>query len=631
MLRSWNFETPIGSALYSDNLTAEALLDALETKQVHCWLHGRKLRMRVRKGTLDSKTLVAISRLKTDLIQALQDRDRAKNGDVDGDEASWPCAIGALIGGVAGAVPILEPTEMARQLRVTFRPLPAATPRAIAQFIRSLADTLQEHGVQVVPWDEAAAQGVDVAEIAQLRSGHRKRRGIVANDINAVIDVERTWTARERLRVAFAEIFYRWTLARRKHLSITQVLHSIAWLDEDLLNQLEDPFRTQIVLVRALDEAMLRPDVTYAQKIRRGLQVLFRSFAQIALQVSRDQLAVVNLNLCDSVYPLTRLSETVRTSLIPKLYVPIRPIPINRFALGTFQPESSHYAERLIELGRCMRPTGLFPPGSALSKVILRRSRRDIFEIMADGRAGVSYGFVAYAEAPHYADGPIELSRSQWADLRALPQISKTHVRQSDTGRRFIRIGEGDQMRFHQVPDLWIMSSRSGANKTGLGGKDVVRVGLTRGCLTMQSAAGAELAKGVRPSYDLYVMFALALGAALYFPSLIRNGAPMVHFHGYPSPDWFGANERWAGALNPSMPCGTFESGIFNFLAIAELARSSNVTPDLITVVEPDHGVNILAADPDYLVARVNEGVASRQIELGGRFYQALKSREREG
>ncbi|MBX5242866.1 hypothetical protein [Rhizobium sp. NLR22b] len=620
-------------SLHPINLTAEALLNTLAAKQIHCWVDGTKLRMRVRQGSLDSETLEAISRLKSDLVQALQDRDRAKDGNVDREEASWPCVIGALIGGVAGAVPVLEPTNMARQLRVTFRPLPATAPRAIAQFVRRLAEILQEHGVRVVPWDEAVKQGANVVDgNAPSRSGREKSRKIVANDINAVIDVERAWTARERLRVSLAETFYRWTLAKRNEgLSITQVLHRIAWIDDDLLNRLEDPFRTQIVVVRALDEAMLRRDVTYREKIRHGLKLLFRSFAQIALQVSHDKLAVVNLNLCDSIYPLARLSETVLTSLIPKLYVPIRPIPIKRFTLASFQPENSRYAERLIELGQRMRPTGLFPAGSTLSKVIRRRSRRDIFEIMADGRAGVSYGFVAYAEPPRYADGPIELSRSQWANLRPLPQLAETHVRQSDTGRWFISIGEGDQTRFHQVPDLWIISSRSGANKTDLRAKDVVRVGLSRGSLTMQSAEGTELAKGVRPSYDLYVMFALALGAALYFPSLIREGAPMVHFHGYPSPDWFAANEQWAGALNPSMPCGTFESGIFNFLAIAEVARRSNVTPDLITVVEPDHGVNILAADPDHLVARVNEGVASRQIELGGRFYQALKSHQREG
>jgi hypothetical protein len=630
-LSSWNFETPIGSALHPTNLTAEALLDSLAAKQVHCWLDGKKLRMRSRKGTLDSETIEAISRLKGNLIEALQNRDRADDYN-DESEAAWPSAIGGLIGGAAGAVPVLEPTDMARQLRVTFRPLPANTPHLLVQFVRRLAELLQDHGVQVVSWEEATMQRPDLAGAAPSGKGKDKRSELVANDINAVIDVERALTLKERLRVALAEGYYRWTRTiGNEPPSITRVLHRIAWLDDSLLSRLEDPFGTQIVVVRAMDEAMLRPDVTYAEKISRGLQVLFRSFAQITLQITRDQLAVVNLNLCDSIYPVAWLRETVLTSLIPKLYVPIRPIPISRFKLRSFQPESSPYAERLIELSRKMRPTGLFPAGSALSKVISRRSRREIFEIMADGRAGVSYGFVAYAEAPQYADDPIELSREQWADLRPLAHIAATHVRQSDTGTWFVSIGEGDQMRFHQVPDLWIISSRSGANKTGLGVKDVVRVGLSRGRLTMQSAEGTELAKGVRPSYDLYVMFALALGAALYFPSLIRKGAPMVHFHGYPNPDWFAANERWAGAHNPSMPCGTFESGIFNFLAIAEIARRSNVTPDLITVVEPDHGVNILTADPDHLVARINEGVASGHIELGGRFYHALKSRQREG
>jgi hypothetical protein len=131
----------------------------------------------------------------------------------------------------------------------------------------------------------------------------------------------------------------------------------------------------------------------------------------------------------------------------------------------------------------------------------------------------------------------------------------------------------------------------------------------------------------IKPSYDIYVMLAISLAAALYTPELIKNGAPIVHFHGYPSFDWFQDNEYCVGMNNPSVPCGTYESGVFNFLGIADLGDQIINDVNLISLVEPDHGTNFIASDLEYLVNRLKAGCVTGQIELGGKNFPSLKNR----
>jgi hypothetical protein len=123
-------------------------------------------------------------------------------------------------------------------------------------------------------------------------------------------------------------------------------------------------------------------------------------------------------------------------------------------------------------------------------------------------------------------------------------------------------------------------------------------------------------------------MVAIALSAALYAPELIENGAPMIHFHGYPSKDWFESNEYWAGVEHPSVPCGTYESGVFNFLSIYNLANQKDTPIALASLIEPDHGTNIITSDLEYLLARLAAGIQQQQIELGGKHFASLTERQ---
>ncbi len=155
---------------------------------------------------------------------------------------------------------------------------------------------------------------------------------------------------------------------------------------------------------------------------------------------------------------------------------------------------------------------------------------------------------------------------------------------------------------------------------------DVLRIGLTDRLLLQLPQEIDPQVIDIKPSYDVYVMLAISLATALYAPELIKNGAPIVHFHGYPVFEWFKPHEYCVGVHNPSVPCGTYESGVFNFLGIASLAHQSSKDMNLISLVEPDHGTNFIAHDLDYLVKRLKTGCAEGQIELGGKHFASLKA-----
>jgi hypothetical protein len=316
----------------------------------------------------------------------------------------------------------------------------------------------------------------------------------------------------------------------------------------------------------------------------------------------------------------------VRKSLIPKIYVPIQPLPLSRFEIGEYDPKESTYAVKLVKFGQELGVTSLLPSGFKINDAVKRKSHRDIVDWMVNGRTGVSYGFVAYAEPPQYI-GAVEISESEWNSLLPIAGFSTDELRQNNIGRRYLKTKIGEKYLFKQLPDIWVVSSRSGSNKTDLNlATDVLRIGL-QDRLLLQLPKGIDPAAGdIKPSYDIYVMVAIALGAALYAPELIKNGTPIFHFHGYPSREWFKSNNEYCtGVDNPSVPCGTYESGVFNFLGIRKLVERYGSDISLACLIEPDHGTNIIASDWEYLVARIKTGVEQAQIELGGKHFHSLR------
>ena len=619
-------------------MNAAEILAKLTQQGVLFWSENSKLNIRSPKGVITPEIQIEIAKYKEDILALIQEMN------VTNDYVHEPLmqgislqTIGKLIGGFSGEsptgyqTPVINPQFMAENLKVTFRPLPDNYDnQVIVRFRQQLIFYLQKHGVKVIPWKEATTELKHTIKIPVINWHKSLKMQSVRADIDAVIDVERPNSWLRKLGIFVAETWYKLSytwLKEKQKMSVVQIAKLSSWAEDHAAKYVEDPTNTQVIILTDIDDEFVNPLTPYPEKIRIGINTLVKTFSEIVIGVSHEKFSILNMNLSDSNFAPNEVENFALKSLIPKVFVPITPLLISRFEIGEYNPHLSTYAGKLIKLGQDLASTGLFPAGFKLDEVVKRKSHRDIVNVIVNGRTGVSYGFVAYAEPPHYVGKP-EITIDEWDNLLPVAGFSSYELRQNEQGRRYIKLNINAENRFKQIPDIWLVSSRSGANKTDLSiDTDILRIGL-QDKLHLQLPLGSNAQKAdIKPSYDIYVMLAISLAAALYTPELIANGAPIVHFHGYPDVDWFQEKEYCVGMNNPSVPCGTYESGVFNFLGIADLGDQIISDVNLISLVEPDHGTNFIANDLEYLVNRLKAGCVTGQIELGGKNFPSLKNR----
>ncbi len=619
-------------------MNVSELVANLTQQGVDLWVDNDKLKIRSPKGVITPDIQEKIVTYKTEIVAFLQEMDVA----LDLESTPLPQGlnlqtIGRLIGGFAQQSsveykpPIIDPKIMAQKLTVTFKPLPNTYKNEeILKFRQELQEQLKYYGVKILSWEEAIAEfNYDLILPIINKKQNFKFKG-VKSEVNAIIDVEIPPSFVRKLGIILAETIYqiysRVILNNRK-IPVIKIARLSSWAEDYAAKYVDNPSKTQVIVITNIDRDFINPLIPYKEKINIGLNTLIRTFSEIVIGVSSDKISILNMNLSDSIFRRNEIANFVLKSLIPKVFVPIAPLLLSRFEVEQYNPQESIYAAKLVKLGQELASTDLFPPGFKLDKVIKRKSHRDIVSTIINGRTGVSYGFVAYAEPPQYF-GEIEITKNEWENLLPVPGFSSHEIRQNDKGRRYAKIKKLEEYVFRQIPDIWLVSSRSGSNKTNLNiADDAIRIGLKdKLYLQLPKVIRSELVD-MKPSYDIYVMLAISLSAALYTPELIKDGAPIVHFHGYPALDWFKPNEHCVGVDNPSVPCGTYESGVFNFLGISSLANQQQSNISLVSLIEPDHGANFIAHDLEYLVQRLKDGCIQGQIELGGKHFASLKSK----
>jgi TubC N-terminal docking domain len=617
-------------------MNVSEIVTNLNIQGVQFWADEGKLNVRSPKGVITPEIQAELSAQKAEILDYIQQvsisESQISRSDDDGLELQ---AVGRLIGGFSQTitadyrVPIIDAREMAQQLTVTFRPLPNDyTNQTILEFRHELEHKLKDFGVNVLPWQEATTEFSYEINLPLTKYKHKINTRTVRTDISAVIDVERPRSLIHSAKQCVAENLYQLYSSfvfKGKTISIARIAKLIGWAEEHAAKYIQDPTNTQVVILTELDQEFVDPNLPYQRKIQIGLNTLLKTLSELVIGVSDSQISILNMNLSDSIFPRGDLSHFVLNSLIPKVFVPIMPLPLSRFEIATYNPSQSNYAKQLVTLSHHLAETSLFPPIAKLSQVIKRKSYRDIVNVLVNGRTGVSYGFVAFAEPPSYVGSP-EISEAEWNSLSPVEGFSQDQLRQNAIGRRYVRIKINAKDAFKQIPDLWLVSSRSGSNKTNLClDTDVIRIGLKEKLYLQLPPDSMTDQLDVKPSYDIYVMLGICLSAALYLPALIKDGAAIVHFHGYPASNWFKPNEYLVGVNNPSVPCGTYESGVFNFLGIADLANQDLPDLALACLLEPDHGTNVIAHNPKYLVDRLKAGCEEGEIELGGKHFASLK------
>jgi TubC N-terminal docking domain len=619
---------------------SELVTDLIQ-QGVQFQINEDKIRISSTQAILTDDLLAKLGQHKSEILTFLHQQSDEDSAETPlkqnpGDGSSLD-TIGRLISGFVNPdcsgeyrSPTVDVQTMAKKLAVALRPVPQKqVTEALQQFRAELQDELQKLGVKIIPWDEASKEYTYDLQLPIFGLKKTFKRTIIKSNINAVIDIEKAPSILTKIGIGLAEIFYflyTYFFAKGKKISVSGIAMLTGWAENHVALQLEDPTNTQVIMLTRFNPEFANTQLSYQQKIKIGLNTLVRTFSEIVIGVSQTHLSILNMNLSDSIFPRSEIGNFILNSLIPKVFVPILPLSISRFECGQYDPQVSPYAKKLVELSQILAETNLFPSGSKLTQVIKRRSHRDLVDVIVNGRTGVSYGFLAYAEPPQYF-GNSEITEAEWNCLRPVPGFSPHEVRENDCDRWYIKTSTGNERdRFQQIPDIWIVSSRSGSSKTNLDlERDVVRMGLKKG-LFFQIPQGIDPERmDIKPSYDIYVMLAIALSAALYTPELIKAGFPIVHFHGYPSSEWFQPNEYCTGVKNPSVPCGTYESGVLNYLGLHRVAQQHGDEIKLVSLIEPDHGTNVIAHNLDYLVERLKNGCTTGAIKLGGEHFASLQ------
>jgi len=220
----------------------------------------------------------------------------------------------------------------------------------------------------------------------------------------------------------------------------------------------------------------------------------------------------------------------------------------------------------------------------------------------------MSYGFLV-KQLPTEIEPAVEKSSA--------PDYLKSHNWDQEPVAEFddqfyLRLEQPNREWIVKLPDVWLLSTRSGCNKTDLNPKkDILRLGLHDGQITLDTPPKSSKEE-CRPSYDTYAILAHAVGNVLtasmimaddpnaIFPNaLINDGLSISHWHGYPDKTYPLPGYITHGEENPPVSCSTPQSAAYAFVG---KLKSLDLFPEPIGQyrgdihIEPHHGTNISGA-----------------------------------
>lgn len=337
-------------------LDISEFLGNLNQKGVQLWGDREKLKINAPKGILTPKIQSALAAHKTEILAFLREQDNSSSQTPTGLSLQ---TIGRLIGGfrpnspVEFRSPIIDPKIMARQLKVTFRPLPGKfRNETILKFRAELEQKLQDCGVEIISWEDATRDFAYEILIPLTRWKKTIETRVVRPDISAVIDVCRpVSTLKSFISEKIYQIYSQFFLSDRDK-SISTIARLTAWAEDRAMQRLEDPTATQVIVLTELDRDFADPKLPYQKKIAIGAKTLVETLSEIVIGVSDSYISILNMNLSDSVFPRKKFGRFAFNSLIPKIFVPIAPLPLSRFEIGNYNPHKSVYAVKLQQMGR---------------------------------------------------------------------------------------------------------------------------------------------------------------------------------------------------------------------------------------------------------------------------------------
>ena len=343
------------------------------------------------------------------------------------------------------------------------------------------------------------------------------------------------------------------------------------------------------------------------EKLDSIVSVLAQEFVHIALFVQGDQWTICTMNGAVIDFSFEKeAKEVVFFTLIPKLTAQVTPpqmLSTLVYKHNEFDPLAENYApftRDLASAANFLRENGMLMSHTSIDALCFKNKLQErLARKYLDNRTGMSYGFLVW-QLPVSVKPAIfiESSESLFAEKNVINMKEHILVKLDDAAYAV------------EIPEVWVLSTRSGCDKTNLDlQKDIVRLGLVKGKIILETPVNYSPDLDCKPSYDTLTILAHALGNAI-ISSLLKtikgdnpfslaleiNGASLFHWHGYTVPGQVLQGYYFHGYSNPSVSCSTPQSAIYTLYGKLE-ALKNNLEHDTAFLgdvhVEPHHGTNI--------------------------------------
>lgn len=500
-----------------------------------------------------------------------------------------------------------EPEQMADKLNITFYPYDATK---ISDNIRNFRNKLEEsfkrlkvnivpyeESFQVIPWKKVIIRSVKIIFnnlTFLIERTFRKEPFSIWINSGVLLNTFKRKRIKKGISIVATGEYQKGSLPMEKASSFTE--SSVIYI-LDLPDDITD-------------------DTDFMKHFDTSLNMFSYHMTNIVLAVKDDKWIVYNFNASHPTYRFDQdFDQHVLYALIPKIVAPIRPKKFSDFKVvkeGFDINDELHKesVEDMIQSGDTLEKTKLYPPGKNISDLPFRNGYyKWIGKIHLDNRNGMSYGFLARqlpTKLPkiYPIDEAKKILGEDWpADKNILEVDKKLYLKIELEGRDL----------FLKVPDIWVLSQRSGSNKTKMNpNKDLLKLGLVDGKMFLQAPLGVKLTSKFKASFDTSVILAHAVGNAIiasilkyqndnmsgFAEKLEKNGVAISHWHGYINNNFIPSDYFVYGQKNPHVSCSSPQSAIYaldgKLKGFVENSIYGKKPYRGDIHIEPHHGTNII-------------------------------------
>ena len=508
-----------------------------------------------------------------------------------------------------------KPREMAEQMNITFFPHNKEhVSREIQYFSEKLKKTFEELNVNIVKYEKA------LVKIPLLKVWKAVLKMLLNNILYLIRNIFGLPQKSHYFNLATIKYLFKRTKIR-KGISVIVLGEQD---DDNLPMQYIYSFKDNSIITILDFPKNISETSTFHEHFDTALALFAHNMTNIVIGVDKEKWLLYNFNASHPIYPLeSNFKENVLQALIPKIVAPIRPYTLSEFVISEGHFDVSDKAlkpliDDLVKGALIFDKTNLYPKGKKIDDLPFRNDfYRWIGKLHLDNRNGMSYGFLAI-QLP----GKISplLTENEFKKLVHEKVNDSSYVYNNDL---FVRINLNGETYWLKVPEVWVLSQKSGSDKTHVNPKrDLIKMGLSNGKMILQTQYGSVIDNDYKTSFDTQVILAHSVGNAIiasilnriepgseFLKRYLEKGISISHWHGYIHPDHVQKGWFVHGVANPHVACSSPQSAIFALegkLDSFEESLKSHIEYKGDIHVEPHHGTNICYTSitelADYLV-----------------------------